>query len=91
MGCHSSSLKKLFSSIGVFALLNAVAVLKYMQSVMSRAEFRHFFIVAAGSAAGVVFLAVVGLTWMGVIAPWSGRFALNFFELMTFYLKKRSR
>lgn len=67
----------------MFALLNAVAVLKYMQSVMSRAEFRHFFIVAAGSAAGVVFLAVVGLTWMGVIAPWSGRFALNLLDLVT--------
>lgn len=61
---------------GVFALLNAVAVLKYLQSVMTRAEFRHFFIVAAGSAAGAVFLVVVGLTWMGVVAPWSGRYCI---------------
>ena len=48
-------------------------MLKYLQSVMTQAEFRHFFIVAASTAAGVVFLAVVGLTWMGVVAPWSGR------------------
>ncbi|XP_045606942.1 dolichyl-diphosphooligosaccharide--protein glycosyltransferase subunit STT3B isoform X1 [Procambarus clarkii] len=62
------------AAAGVFALLNAVAVLKYLQSVMTRAEFRHFFLVAAGTAAGAVFLAVVGLTWMGIVAPWSGRF-----------------
>ncbi|KAG0715989.1 Dolichyl-diphosphooligosaccharide--protein glycosyltransferase subunit STT3B [Chionoecetes opilio] len=62
------------AAAGVFALINAVAVLKYLQSVMSQAEFRHFFLVAAGIAAGAVFMVVVGLTWMGVVAPWSGRF-----------------
>lgn len=62
------------AAAGVFALLNAVALLKYFQSVLSASEFRHFFIVAAATAAGGVFLAVVGLTWAGVVAPWSGRF-----------------
>ncbi|KAK3867873.1 hypothetical protein Pcinc_026702 [Petrolisthes cinctipes] len=62
------------AAAGVFALVNAWAVLKYLQSVMTKAEFTHFFLGASCVAAGGVFLVVVGLTWMGVVAPWSGRF-----------------
>lgn len=50
---------------GVFALLNAYSVLKYVQSFLTKAEFKFFFIVSVGLAAGVIFLAVVGLTWAG--------------------------
>ena len=62
------------SSLGVFALLNAVAVLRYFQSRMSTAELRYVFTVAVLGAAGVVFCVVVLLTYAGIIAPWSGRF-----------------
>lgn len=62
------------ASAGVFALLQAVALLKYLQNFLTKSEFRVFFFFAASVAAGVVFLTVVGLTWAGVIAPWSGRF-----------------
>lgn len=62
------------ASAGVFALLQAVALLKYVQSFLSKSEFKFFFFMAASIAAGLVFLTVVGLTWMGVVAPWSGRF-----------------
>merc|ERR1719210_1075022 len=62
------------ASAGVFALLQAVALLKYMQNFLTRSEFKTFFFFAAPSAAGLVFLTVVGLTWAGVVAPWSGRF-----------------
>lgn len=62
------------ASAGVFALLNAVAFLKYLQRFLSKQEFRHFFMIATIAAAAVVFVAVVGLTYAGVIAPWSGRF-----------------
>lgn len=41
---------------------------------MSKQEFRHFFFFASAAAAGLVFVTVVGLTYAGVIAPWSGRF-----------------
>jgi len=58
----------------VFALLQAVAVLKYLQNFLTKSEFRTFFFLAASAAAAVVFVTVVGLTWMGVIAPWSGRY-----------------
>ncbi|XP_063231539.1 dolichyl-diphosphooligosaccharide--protein glycosyltransferase subunit STT3B [Bacillus rossius redtenbacheri] len=62
------------AATGVFALLMCIAVLKYLQSVLSKSEFKYFFTVSALLAAGVVFLTVVGLTYAGFIAPWSGRF-----------------
>nr|KAG5703788.1 hypothetical protein BaRGS_009586 [Batillaria attramentaria] len=62
------------AAAGVFALLNAYAFLRYMQTFLSKAEFRYFFILAVAIAAGAVFLAVVVLTWAGYIAPWSGRY-----------------
>ena len=61
----------------MFALLQAYAVLNYVQSFLSKSEFKYFFFVAVTLAAGIVFAAVVGLTWLGVIAPWSGRLALK--------------
>ena len=58
------------AAIGVFAVLNALAFLKYVRSMNVQIEL--WLVWAA--IAGVVFLAVVGLTFAGVIAPWSGRF-----------------
>merc|ERR1712045_965160 len=62
------------ASAGVFALLQAVAFIKYMQTYLTKKEFKYFFFTAGAVAAGLVFAVVVGLTWLGVIAPWSGRF-----------------
>ena len=62
------------ASAGVFALLQAFAFFNYLRQFLTKAEFKTFFFVAGSAAAGLVFLAVVGLTWAGVIAPWSGRF-----------------
>jgi len=62
------------ASAGVFALLQAVAFIKYVQTYLSKAEFKYFFFMAGSIAAAVVFAVVVGLTWAGVVAPWSGRF-----------------
>jgi len=62
------------AAAGVFALVNAYAFIKYVQSFLSKAEFRQFFMAAVTIAASVVFVGVVGLTWAGIIAPWSGRF-----------------
>ncbi|XP_055681117.1 dolichyl-diphosphooligosaccharide--protein glycosyltransferase subunit STT3B [Lutzomyia longipalpis] len=59
---------------GVFVLLIAVALLRHMQTVLTKQEFRRVFIIGGLSAAGLVFLAVVILTISGVVAPWSGRF-----------------
>lgn len=59
---------------GVFVLLMAIATLKYLQSVLSKQEFKKLFIVGGLVAAAVVFTGVIMLTLAGVIAPWSGRF-----------------
>ncbi|EDW66480.1 dolichyl-diphosphooligosaccharide--protein glycosyltransferase subunit STT3B [Drosophila virilis] len=62
------------AAMGVFVLLMAVAALRHLQSVLSRNEFKKLFIVGGFLAAALVFVAVVALTLMGVVAPWSGRF-----------------
>ncbi|KAG5669929.1 hypothetical protein PVAND_000219 [Polypedilum vanderplanki] len=59
---------------GVFALLIAVGILKHLQTVLTKQEFKRLFILGGLTAAGIVFMTVVGLTMAGVIAPWSGRF-----------------
>lgn len=51
---------------GVFALILAVAVLKHMQTVLSKQEFKKLFIIGGLAAAGLVFGAVVLLTLCGV-------------------------
>jgi len=62
------------AAAGVFALLQGYGFLKYLRDRMSRSEFMHLFNVAIIGIAGLVFLAVVGLTYAGYVAPWSGRF-----------------
>ncbi|GJQ66306.1 hypothetical protein Trydic_g4351 [Trypoxylus dichotomus] len=59
---------------GVFALSVAVAVLKYLQSILSKSEFKSLFIFGVLTSSTLVFLTVVILTYAGYIAPWSGRF-----------------
>ena len=59
---------------GVFLLLNAFAVLRYLQASLTGRQFKTLFFTAVVGSAGVVFVGVVGLTYMGYVAPWSGRF-----------------
>ncbi|VDQ06774.1 unnamed protein product [Trichobilharzia regenti] len=44
-----------------------------MQSRVPSNTLRQLFTFGAVFFAGIIFLAVVGLTYAGVIAPWSGR------------------
>lgn len=62
-----------FNPPGVFALLMAVGALLYLHSLAPRGQFKQLLVAGALGAAALVFLAVVALTYMGVIAPWSGR------------------
>uniref|UniRef100_A0A5K3EQ12 dolichyl-diphosphooligosaccharide--protein glycotransferase n=1 Tax=Mesocestoides corti TaxID=53468 RepID=A0A5K3EQ12_MESCO len=62
------------AAAGVFVLLQAVAFFKYLQTLAPSEKLKPLFTVAIVSVAGLVFLAVCGLTVAGVIAPWSGRF-----------------
>lgn len=51
---------------GVFALILFVAVLKHLQTVLSKQEFKKLFIFGGLIAAGTVFSVVVLLTLSGV-------------------------
>jgi dolichyl-diphosphooligosaccharide--protein glycosyltransferase len=50
---------------GIFLLLQAYALLTYIQAFMTKSEFRQFFIFAIVAAAIVGFLGIIGLTYMG--------------------------
>ena len=65
---HASSLP------GVFLLLNALALLRYLQSSLTGRQFKTVFLAGVVLSAGAVFTGVVLLTYLGYIAPWSGRF-----------------
>uniref|UniRef100_A0A8D3E8G4 dolichyl-diphosphooligosaccharide--protein glycotransferase n=1 Tax=Scophthalmus maximus TaxID=52904 RepID=A0A8D3E8G4_SCOMX len=62
------------AAAGVFALLQAYALLQYLKDRLTRQEFQTLFFLGVSLAAGVVFLTVIYLTYTGYIAPWSGRF-----------------
>ncbi|CAD6995427.1 unnamed protein product [Ceratitis capitata] len=62
------------AALGIFVLLLFIAILRHLQSVLSRSDFRKFYLFGGMFAALIVFLGVVFLTIFGVIAPWSGRF-----------------
>lgn len=62
------------AALGIFVLLLIIAVLRHLQSVLSRSEYRKVYLFGAITAAFIVFTGVVVLTISGVIAPWSGRF-----------------
>lgn len=62
------------AAAGVFALLQGYAFLKYLRDKLSKKEFFYLFNIAIIGIAGAVFLGVVGLTYAGYVAPWSGRF-----------------
>lgn len=62
------------AALGIFVLLLIIAVLRHLQSVLSRSEYRKIYLFGVIAAAVIVFTGVVILTVLGVIAPWSGRF-----------------
>ncbi len=70
------------ASLGVFALLNAVAILRYLQSKLSSSEIKYVFTIGVLIAAAAVFCVVVLLTYAGIIAPWSGRYKKKIFMLL---------
>eukprot|EP01137_Pigoraptor_chileana_P009921 Opistho-2@58858 len=62
------------AAMGVFALLQAYSFVEYLRAHIERRSFEAIFKLTVITAAGIVFLAVVGLTYAGVIAPWTGRY-----------------
>ncbi|KAL3317093.1 Dolichyl-diphosphooligosaccharide--protein glycosyltransferase subunit stt3b [Cichlidogyrus casuarinus] len=62
------------AAAGVFVLLQGVALYFYLKNRVSASKLKGLLSLLVLSFAGLVFLAVVGLTYAGIIAPWSGRF-----------------
>ena len=62
------------ASAGVFVLVQAYAFLKYLQTKLSKAQFKIYLLAGSAAVAGLVFFTVILLTQLGYIAPWSGRF-----------------
>lgn len=56
-----------FLNLGVFILINSYALLKYLQSYMSKSELKTLFIFGVVGIGGFVFLGVVVLTYAGKI------------------------
>lgn len=59
---------------GVFGLLQIVAFTQLVRSHVSSKQFQDLLFVALVSAGILGFVAFVGLTYKGAIAPWTGRF-----------------
>lgn len=49
----------------MFGLLQAYAFLKFVQGFLGRKELRYFFMMSIVGVAGMVFVAIVVLTYMG--------------------------
>lgn len=62
------------AALGVFGLLQVVAAVAYVRSVVPSAQFRTFAIVAVSAVAALGATALVAMTSAGWIAPWTGRF-----------------
>lgn len=61
-------------ALGVFGLLQLVAFASYLKSQVTPQQFK---VAVVGTVTGVILLAtisLVGLTYAGVVLPWTGRF-----------------
>ncbi|KAF3060989.1 Dolichyl-diphosphooligosaccharide-protein glycosyltransferase subunit stt3 [Daldinia childiae] len=61
-------------ALGIFGFLQLVAFLEYVRSAIPSRQFQTFLYVGLGGVFGISVLGLVGLTTLGYIAPWSGRF-----------------
>lgn len=62
------------AALGVFGLLQLVALGAYVRANVPSAQFRAFFVVLAVVVTLLGVVGLVGLTAAGWIAPWTGRF-----------------
>lgn len=61
-------------ALGVFGLLQIVAFIQLVRSHVSSKQFQNLLLGSAILAGVLGTLAIVGLTYKGWIAPWTGRF-----------------
>lgn len=62
------------SSLGVFGLLQLVAFADFIKAQVSPRQFKTVVITSVVAILAISLAGLVGLTYAGVIAPWTGRF-----------------
>ncbi|KIJ65465.1 glycosyltransferase family 66 protein [Hydnomerulius pinastri MD-312] len=62
------------AALGVFGLLQIVAFAQLVRAHVSSKQFQGLLFASVVSAGAIGFFAIVGLTYKGWIAPWTGRF-----------------
>ncbi|EXJ57074.1 dolichyl-diphosphooligosaccharide-protein glycosyltransferase [Cladophialophora yegresii CBS 114405] len=62
------------AALGVFGLLQLVGFFNFLREQLPGKQFQTLLVALGGAIFGLMFLALIGLTVSGVIAPWSGRF-----------------
>ena len=69
-----SHLRGLTRLSGVFGLLEIIAFAQLVRSHLSSKQFQNLLLGSVVAAGILGTLAIVGLTYKGWIAPWTGRF-----------------
>ncbi|KAL4063249.1 glycosyltransferase family 66 protein [Scleroderma citrinum] len=62
------------AALGVFGLLQIVAFAQLVRAHVSSKQFQNLLFASVVSAGMLGFIVIVGLTYKGWIAPWTGRF-----------------
>ncbi|CAN6628417.1 dolichyl-diphosphooligosaccharide--protein glycosyltransferase subunit Stt3p [Trichomonascus vanleenenianus] len=62
------------SSLGVFGLLQLVGFATYIKHRIPPKQFKSVVVVSVAAILALSVIGLVGLTYLGVIAPWTGRF-----------------
>jgi len=74
VGFQPVSTSEHMAALGVFGLLQIVAFTQLVRSHVSSKQFQNLLFLALISIGVLGFFAMVGLTYKGKIAPWTGRF-----------------
>ncbi|KAL2214080.1 oligosaccharyl transferase STT3 subunit [Sarocladium strictum] len=61
-------------ALGIFGFIQLIGFIQYVRSAITGKQFQTFLITVLVAAFGISLAGLVGLTSLGYIAPWGGRF-----------------
>ncbi|KAK0389574.1 hypothetical protein NLU13_3149 [Sarocladium strictum] len=61
-------------ALGIFGFIQLIGFIQYVRSAITGKQFQTFLVTILVAAFGISLAGLVGLTSMGYIAPWGGRF-----------------
>ncbi|KAI9290916.1 STT3 subunit of Oligosaccharyl transferase [Neoconidiobolus thromboides FSU 785] len=73
IGFQPTKTSEHMAALGIFGLLQLVAFAYFIRSHLKEEQFKSFVIWGVILVFGGAFIGMVGLTYAGVIAPWTGR------------------